>query len=502
MNSYAEFYLTQGTSVNDLNGGGPSLGADDGPVYSAADFTVDGGATTVIVDNAATNQWAGCTAGDWLCWDTAGAKQYRRITVINGANATVDAACTAGANKAVRVGGAWASLKGATDILTALGPTNATNSSGHSPRLNIKYSATAYSESADVLLDVSFTAARRLTIQGYTTTAGDTDYMVDTTHRPIITRAATDKTLYFSGAFNAVIGLDIRNTAAGKAAILWGTAGDNCSLIGCRVSSTGNTSSHGLYCNAGATYCTIVRNVIEDCGGHGQYLKIGAYAVYYGNVIRNNGGWGMYGTCDFFTGSFVNNVVYGNASGGVFAEGDQFNFKLFINNIIADNGGAAIDLGTETDQYGMVWCNNIIADNTGAPIATSLAAGFYPFALFDYNCIHGNGADDADFGTYIMTNPLHNVTGEPWVETTQATRLTNADYRITAALRGAGFPGTLPLGGSYADGQMDMGPLQAPYTQPTEAQVEDGVFFGYYGLDEGELAGGGGSVDYHIMIGQ
>ena len=127
MADFANFFDTKGAGANNLNGGGPRKdtanalgGGADGPIYSlaagAAGATVDVGTPTVILDLSG-NKWANGTftvaVDDWLCWDTAGAKELRRITSIAdiaSGNITVHAACTAGAEKAVRVGGAWADI--------------------------------------------------------------------------------------------------------------------------------------------------------------------------------------------------------------------------------------------------------------------------------------------------------------------------------------------------------------------------------------------------------
>jgi hypothetical protein len=166
---FTNFYVG-GTGAAQYNGGS-SKGA---PKYSPADCTVDAGSTTVITDNAVSNQWAGCAADDWLCWDTGGSKEFRRIVSINAANATVSAACTPWANKAVNVGGAWSLISHAAARVSV----SFVNAAGLPPKAWLLAGTYAAETGSTGCVDFTVnngTAALPLSFEGYTTAEGDGD---------------------------------------------------------------------------------------------------------------------------------------------------------------------------------------------------------------------------------------------------------------------------------------------------------------------------------------
>ena len=134
---YTEFYVTKGAwANNNINGGGPRLGENDGPVYflpgGAGGATVTEGTETQITDLSGGN-WEGALIDDWLRWDFDGVREVRRIIDITGAVATVHAACTVGAQKGVAVGGAWKTV----DFAASTVSTAFVNAAGYAPRVNV-----------------------------------------------------------------------------------------------------------------------------------------------------------------------------------------------------------------------------------------------------------------------------------------------------------------------------------------------------------------------------
>lgn len=160
-----EFYITGGSSKSDVNGGGPRLGTNDGPVYTTADATVAGGTPTIITDNTG-SPWSGAQADDWVCWDSAGVKEFRRIVSISGTDATMSSSMTAGANKNVNVGGAWS-----TDLALTFVTTSFVNAAADAPRLNIKSNASITLSAARTTATATITVP--ITIEGYNSAVGD-----------------------------------------------------------------------------------------------------------------------------------------------------------------------------------------------------------------------------------------------------------------------------------------------------------------------------------------
>ena len=102
---HTEFYVTKGSSVSDTNGGGPNLGTNDGPIVTKTNCSSDGAGTTVTNDDA--DGWGTAAADDWICFDTAGTKDFARITnvAVDALTVTPAVALSAG-GKTVNVNGA------------------------------------------------------------------------------------------------------------------------------------------------------------------------------------------------------------------------------------------------------------------------------------------------------------------------------------------------------------------------------------------------------------
>lgn len=77
--------------------------APSGPkVSKSGNCTVLAGSPTIVTCSSG---WGSVTTGDFLIWDSNGVKELRIVQTVNGNDATVDVACTPGANKSAYGGG-------------------------------------------------------------------------------------------------------------------------------------------------------------------------------------------------------------------------------------------------------------------------------------------------------------------------------------------------------------------------------------------------------------
>ncbi len=114
-----------------------------------------------------------------------------------------------------------------------------------------------------------------------------------------------------------------------------------------------NNGNAGIYCYAygwsgiDGAHCSpvITNNLISNNGGSGEQCDVTyagqCHTRLVGNTIANNQGWGVQhsqGPYEYWTTNspqLINNLIYGNASGGaVFFPSDE---PLLLNNTIADN---------------------------------------------------------------------------------------------------------------------------------------------------------------------
>jgi len=513
---YTEFFVTQGSGALATNGGGPRLGTNDAAVY-----TLTGGASTgaKATDNGTDSDledmgnggWSGVIVDDFLCFDTAGAKVYTRVTAINVGSdpdvITVHPMVTAwvsGNYKSVKVGGAWALPSAATVIVNALGTAHAVNAAGSPPRLNVKrHSGTAYID-ANIAMTTAFTAACPFTLEGYDSDPGDIDPHTST-NRTIIntTGNSSSSIIALGGAYNRC--LNIGGTAAGttvRNALNIQAAGDNCVVRNVRFCSSIGTGTSGAGCSivGSATDLVMDRAIFENCTGSGIQVTAtpGVNNKLSKIISRNNAENGIMG----FGGDIVleDCLIYGNTGVGLLHVGNVLLKGVIKNCTIADNGSHGIDFGTMDIQTVEI-VNCIIADNGGADINSDLTTLGVMFGLFGYNCLHGNASTIAD-DAYVAIPTAHNITSEPWTQTTQATRKATGVYTTTAAMKNAGA-GTMP-DSAIADptSHVDLGYYQGGAwngTYPAAADVKDTDTA--YGPTNTEYAGALSLAAYTLISG-
>lgn len=489
--AFTELYV-QATDGVATNGG-----SSTSPRIAIADATVAGGTPTIITDNGAF-PWAACNAGDWLCWDTGGApKEWRRITSINDHEATVDRACTAGANKLVSVGGPWAKPSQATAMLNTQGAaTWPAAVVALPPRVNVAYQAgVAYADAQPCYLTSTWTDAIPVTLEGYSAIAGDLNSGTSTV-RPVI-----------NGDSQA-----IRTT-------------------------TGHAFFRNLYVDAGAGYVTFgcTHTHFENCK---LTSNIAAQMVGYASDVANT-----YRRCEFINASVAANAValylYSSQAIGCTIKGGNIGVLLDRNSSIVDchQFGAVIGVSANGGSYPIVIVHDTIADNSGAGISivmtvpigflliqgnlvaynaghgmTYIGAGGPMFVAQDFNAFYANngGAAPADIDTGTIVDISQNnlaLAADPFVHAGATGdagggvyRMANCDYAIvvTSAVVDADL-GVPPQGTTYMESHGAIGALQftmAQGTYPLAADVDiDDVAYGPTGAEyAGALEAGGGVV--------
>ncbi len=438
--AYTEFYVTKGAGASDLNGGGSRLGANDAPIAVCTDATIAGGALTTIVDNTAGN-WAGVQVDDFLCWDTAGVKEIRRVSALapggDATKITIASAATAGANKDVHIGGAWATVDfGASAIVWTSAAWH--NAASAPPCLNVKYSATAYNEY--VVVDNAGDNDSPARIEGYETAAHDG---CPTGNLPNIdgTGCTGDAVVYCALTTYDIQYLYCTTNVNGDHGISCGNSGI---VSHCKVAVTG-TASDGIITGS---WSTVVDCLVADSGRDGIAANTGSVVFDCVSLSAGRYGFNVHSgvTCvgcishdsaddgfrlDAALGRFISCTSDGSVAGSGF-----FLYPI--------SGPCTVwsCLATNNNQYGIeVWPTYVMSDNAA-----------------DYNAFYNNGvaAKDPD----LLNAGAHDVTltGDPYTNLAGHDFSLNATAGAGAACRAAGFPGTLLDGVNI--GKLDIGALQ------------------------------------------
>lgn len=441
--AYTEFYVTKGASVSDVNGGGPRLGADDGPTYT---LTGGGGAGATATDNGADSNvedlnngsWGDTAVDDWLCFDTAGVKEIARVKAIDvGADAdviTVTPQLTAAADKTCRVCGAWATVDHSASVVT----TSFVNAAGDPPRTNIKYNAAAYAE--DVTIDNDGTSAIRLAWEGYESTAGDgcpngnwptiagtghaflcQKTFVRFRYGYVTTAGANGKAVYVTGTGCSFAHIKAKATGTGTAIAFFLAAGfdgydlwaedstaegfyianaHGIRLVGCRSDSAG---TYAFYFLSGISVCIdcIANAPTDDC------YYVGTYAV----LLHGCTGYGSV-------------------------------------------GGSGVRLDDSTHYYGPTITNCTFEGNNQYGIECDVSWDGHEDHNGFYNNTQGNRLNVVQDGA----NDVEQSAGSFFVNAAGGDFRLNATAGQGALLRTTGFPGTLLDGTNI--GYRDIGGLQ------------------------------------------
>ena len=445
--AHTEFFVTKGSAVADVNGGGPNLGTNDGPVatYANVDATDNGLGDHNLDNNNGGAGWGATQVGDWICYDTAAAKEYAIVVALSvGADPDVINVLTSdGASLTdltavnVNVGGAWAAIDHGTSTIT----TGFVNAAGDPPAQYVKYSATSYAEC--VTFDNSFTYDVPFLVEGYETTAGD-------------------------GCPNGNYP-DVDGTGQGGNGVFFASGKNYISIKNFYAHST-TAGMLGIY--FATSYNGVIENVKVSVGAS----AIGFYIFYAGFRLVNcwcaaSGGHGFH----FYQANGAFGCRSDNAGGyGFYSQNVYNDFCHCIANTPNDDGFYVTGLGMT-----MVGCATYNS-TTGSGVRLDDTAGGYQPAIV--NCVfEGNNQygieSDVLYAGYENWNGFYNnaqgnrlnvlTSGPDDVEQSAGSFFTNAaggDFSLNdtagrgALLRNAGFPGTLIDGVNI--GYADIGALR------------------------------------------
>ena len=446
--AYTEFYVTKGALAANTCGGGPNLGADDGPIYALVGGT---GAGATAVDNGANSNiedlsnggWSGVAVDDWLCFDTAGAKQFARVIArdVGGVDfITVSPQVTAAADKTCKVGGAWATVDFAASTVT----TAFVNAAGEPPRVNIGLGT--YAET--VVMDNSFAYNLPGAFEGYQATAGDgcpagTRPIIDGTgiaaaviaatnmdylrfrHLSLVTNLDQYCLMLNSANDAAVENVTAANSFAGAATKACFYFSERVKAINCAV-----TDSPGDGFRTISYDCVLVGCRASGCARYGFYFNQSS-STAIGCIASGNGDDGFY--LDQYGGILMNSVSYDNAGSGIRLD----------------------DAATPTKPLPIINC--IFAENAVAGIECDVNT-YGPYA--DYNAFYRNGPDPFTTHRLNIGAGAHDVTltADPFVNAAGGNFALNSAAGGGALLKAAGFPGTLI--DAVNIGYTDIGALQ------------------------------------------
>ena len=438
--SFTEFYVTKHVSAAITNGGS---GVGDGIDLADVDAFHDGAGVHTLTDQGA-DGFAGTNVGDFICWDTAGAAEYARVTAVTSDDIIVvqnmvgAVQFTALTEKAVTVGGAWATVDHAAATIT----TSFVDSNGYPPRVNIAYDAADYDEEVEFLN--AGTVAIPLTFEGYYATAGD-ECMNGTTFTPPTIDGGAGAGQAGTLLANAPVDyVRIRNLK-----VLAETNNADC------INTT--TVDHSLFDRLWLKATGTTADGIHCTGISNEYKNI---------FIESVTSYGIFSTLyDLYMGVYIRKANIGLSVGS---------YSTVLNCIVEDTANDSVRIsGT-----GIRVVNSVFYDSAYHGI---YAAGMAKNGLSVINCIFDTIVGDAIKGGGVMfVTEVHNsfracggvrhanILSDPVGNTTHAADpFTNAgahDFSLNnntpggAQLRSQGFPGTMLDGTNI--GYRDIGALQ------------------------------------------
>ena len=452
--AFTEFYVTKGTSAADTNGGGPRLGANDGPTYS---LTGGAGAGATAVDNGTESDITDLNSGDWgdtqvddvLCFDTGGAKQFTMVMAIDvGADTNVIKVwpmVTAAADKSCSDCGAWATVDHAASLVE---PVAFANTGGDPIRVNI--GPGTYAEAAGVTIDNAGTASSYLTFEGYYATVGDEAMNGATFSPPVIEGPASGSS---AGTVYAATGKDfhrVRNlkiTAQQDNIEAVNTASSSSVYERLWLLTTGSAAD--AYQNPGNGGYNLIRDVyVEAATGNG--ISVYAYDRVIGCYIQQSTDSGIKPDG---RGCLVEDcIIEGQTTDciTVTAGGDAVTIRNCT--LYNSSGGSGVYIASGAD--------NLLIENTIFDTMNQygIEAAAAVTVTERYNSFRACTQGVRD--TNVISDPVGNTThsGDPFTNAAGHDFSLDATAGEGAALRNAGWPGTL-LDGTNV-GYADIGALR------------------------------------------
>ena len=145
-----------------------------------------------------------------------------------------------------------------------------------------------------------------------------------------------------------------------------------------------------------STNCTIVNNTCNDCSHNGIHMQASFGNVVSGNILNNNGNYGLFTEDVSHNKDIINNTASGNTLYG-------FNLRQVVNSTIRENtakqnayGGISISSTT-----GMIFSDNIIDGNNEDGLIVSSS---------DYNEFSNNTfSNNTDYGMSVSSSSENNL---------------------------------------------------------------------------------------------
>jgi hypothetical protein len=488
MANYTNFYVDGAAGSDAYAGSGEAV-----VNRTNCDLTDNGGGSWNIEDMDS-GGWGTAAVGQWVRWSVGVADVIVRITAVSGDNLTVnnpDSALSASTGKECNVGGAFATVGEALATVTPLD----LNAADDPVAINIQVDS-GYNET-DLTFNTGWTVGNPLLVRGYDTTAGDLDPWT-TYSRARIYGAVTSRVLYLNVPHVTLENLffEITSSSTWKYALQWGSSGSYSRVVNCEAKAL---DSFGFGLSNSTSHVLIARCYVHDCGQGGFLGRIYSNGTIVGCVIRGNGfgsaTYGGLGASVQAGGAILWNLVYNNKSDGLYGGGIQI-VATVAGNIFADNYRHGLYDNYTTTAYpsNNLWANNIFAGNgnvggAGYGLKSDFASSNYAaMPGLEFNAFHGNEDGARDMAGYNL-ELRHEITTQPFSETTRATRISSGDYTLDDLMKAVGYPGLLPVasGALPLTGYTDLGHLQ--YPSPAASGGETIYITG--GGGGGSLIGGG-----------
>jgi hypothetical protein len=464
--AFTEFYV-QSTGSN-LNAG--STNADAAAfTYAGGTFVRSSGVFTVASGDPASD---GVAVGDFASvYTTAGASVATfvgRVTARDATTITVSTAAIAGATSSVsesaaaatcKVGGAWAGPSGSVAFPFNFAAATLTNSSGDTPRVNIKGDATETNTEYSISTGMTHTLAGSVRFQGYTSSIGDGGKArIDASTNAIVYLAC-------SGARTDLLDMIFSGSASSGSNAGVTVSGSNCYLQGLTIYGA---RSHGLSCTgAGA--------VVVECEAYGNDTANAANtAGFYTSVActyvrcisHNNGsagsnafGFRADASCHA---TYHKCIADSNDSDGFRMTQSGNSFIVMVGCDSYGNGGDGLELVNSASCSVLIdSCN--FTKNGGYGVTYSGSGGIHGLLV---NCGFGAGSEANTSGATNSSaiSPLdvvgtvnYDSNDSPYVDAA------NGDFRITLAdAKGAGRGAFTQKQSSYSGtvGYPDIGAAQ------------------------------------------
>jgi len=431
------------TNGSDSNGGGFVTGASgtdfsqqNSAQYTFTDLASTVGTTNPCVVSSASHNFVAADVGNVMQisagtnWTTG----FYQIVSVASNNATLDRAC-----------GSTASLSSGTyavgGALKTIGKANGGMAAG-----NIMWVKAESTISISTLITINYPASsssQMPAVNGYTSSRGDNGQVTIQASATLSNNPIID--FQTNGATFANFILDCNSQANTRGINL-----DGGNIRGFNLSVKNCPAVYGVQFNGTGTACELCF-VTTQSGGQAFLFNNGSNDVCIFCVAYSNSVPGFVASIGGVT--FIHSIAANNtgaSSDGFQLNGSQNEAVLF--GIISYKNGRDGVRFTQAQQYPMTFVNSIFYGNTGKDINMTTAQIPAGTQWFDYNAYESGSTTNVNAGTHDVT-----LTADPFVNGASNNFALNGTSGGGAALKAAGFPGTLSIGGT---GSAAIGVLQ------------------------------------------